>query len=265
MPEPVVKKEVIVIRGCERKVIADSVVVEAPLAIYLGGQKLVTLLCTPENRKSLALGYLRSGGLIGSLEEVASVRLLEKGAAVEVELKGKGVPGDQFCTGHTVASGGMGGALIGDLQEAGDTAPVPPGNLSVRAEVIGSLMASLQERAAIFKVTGGMHSAALADNREPILFFEDIGRHNAVDKIIGECLLQGVFLQDKMLLCSGRLGSEILLKAARVQLPLIASRAAPTSLSIDLAAALNITLVGFVRDGRLNVYTHPERVEGSAF
>lgn len=261
MPELVEKKEVTVIRGRERKVIADQVVVEAPLTIYLGGQKLVTLLCTPEKRKSLALGYLRSCGLIGSLDEVAAVRLLEKGEAVEIELKHKSVTLEQPCAEGTVTPGGTRGALL-DLRQAGGTAPVPPGKLSVKAEVIGSLMASLQERAAIFKITGGMHSAALADNRDLLLFFEDIGRHNAIDKIIGECLLQGVPLEEKMLVCSSRLGSEILLKAARVQLPLIASRAAPTSLSIELAHALNITLVGFVRDGRLNVYTHPKRVEG---
>lgn len=260
MAELITKKEVTVIRGRERKVIADQVVVETTLAIYLDGHKLVTLLCTPEKRKSLALGYLYSGGLIRSLDDISAVRLVEQGAAVEVELKDKGLSVEQLSSQCTITTGGMRGTLFYDLQEARQTPPVPPGNFSVSASAISTLMDSLQESAEIFKVTGGMHSAALADERELIFYFEDIGRHNAVDKIIGECLCQRVSLGDKMILCSGRLGSEILFKAARMQLPFVASRAAPTSLSIELADALNITMVGFVREGRLNVYTHPERV-----
>ena len=121
-------------------------------------------------------------------------------------------------------------------------------------------MHDLQERALIFRATGGMHSAALADREGLIIFYEDIGRHNAVDKIVGESLLRGISLKEKILLCSGRLGSEILLKAAQLQLPLLISRAAPTTLSIELAEALNITLIGFVREGRMNIYSHPHRV-----
>jgi FdhD protein len=121
-------------------------------------------------------------------------------------------------------------------------------------------MRSLQDKAAMFKETGGVHSAAVADLDRIIFFCEDIGRHNAVDKIAGQCLVDGVSLEDKVLITSGRLSSEMLLKAAKLQLPLLISRSAPTSLSIELAEALNITLVGFVRGRRMNIYTHAWRV-----
>lgn len=260
LPELIARKEVTVIRGGERKVNADAVVVEAPLEIYLQGRKLVTLLCTPEKRKSLALGFLRSGGLIGSLDDVAGIRLSKGGEAVEVELKEKGAA--QFSPERIVTSGGIGGQALHDPRMARRLPPVPPGGSPISAERIGALMSSLQERALIFRATGGMHSAALADRGGLLVFSEDIGRHNAVDKIIGESLLQGIPLPGKMLVCSGRLGSEILLKAARMQLPLLISKAAPTTLSIELAEALNITLIGFVRQGRMNIYSHPGRVQG---
>lgn len=261
MQELTAKKKVTVIQDNERSVTGDEVVVEAPLTICLNGQKLVTLLCTPEKRESLALGFLRSGGLLGSLDEVAGVRVSEDGDAVEVELKNKGNPVEQLYGKRTITSGGGRGTVFCSAQDALRSPPVPGEGISIKAEEIGSLMSSLQERALIFKATGGVHSAALADTREIIIFCEDIGRHNAVDKIIGECLLRGISMNDKALVCSGRLGSEIMLKAAQLQLPLLISRAAPTTLSIELAEVLNITLIGFVRGRRMNIYTHPCRVK----
>jgi len=261
VPQLTMKKEITVIRDGERSAVGDEVVVEAPLTIYLNGQELVTLLCTPDKKESLALGFLRSGGLLSSLDEVAGVRMSEDGNAVEVTLKNKSNLVEQLYGKHTITSGGGKGVVFFSALDVVPGPPVPEGGISITAEEICSLMSSLQESAAIFKATGGVHSAALADTRKIIIFCEDIGRHNAVDKIIGQSLLQGIPLHDKVLVCSGRLGSEILLKAAKLQLPLLISRAAPTTLSIELAESLNITLVGFVRDRRMNIYTHPHRVK----
>lgn len=260
MPGPIARKKVTVIREGARRITDDMVVVEAPLEIYLNGQKLVTLLCTPEKRESLALGFLRSEGLIRTLDEVERVCLAREGGAVEIELKGRDAPAEPHRGGRMITSGGIGGTALLNSREARHLPPVPADGFTINAAVISALMHDLQERALIFKATGGMHSAALADREGLIIFYEDIGRHNAVDKIVGESLLRGLSLKEKMLLCSGRLGSEILLKAAQLQLPLLISRAAPTTLSIELAKALNITLIGFVREGRMNIYSHPHRV-----
>jgi FdhD protein len=108
-----------------------------------------------------------------------------------------------------------------------------------------------------------VHSAALADSEKIIFFYEDIGRHNAIDKIIGECLLGSVSTDDKIIVTSGRLSSEVLLKAAKLKIQLLISRSAPTSLSVEIAETLNITLVGFVRGQRMNIYSHAWRVIGN--
>ena len=134
------------------------------------------------------------------------------------------------------------------------------GDLKISAGKIWFLMESLEERAELFKSTGCVHSAALADQEQILCFFEDIGRHNAIDKIIGECLLAGIPTDDKIIVSSGRLSSEILLKAAKLKIQLLVSRAAPTSLCIELAESLNVTLAGFVRGKRTNIYTHGWRI-----
>lgn len=255
-------KEVVRIEDGAKSACRDRVAVEAPLAIILNGQKLVTLLCTPEKQKSLALGFLRSGGLLTSLDELLRLELSGDGTFIEVELTGA-VPVEKVHRKSTITPGGGRGVLFFNVEEGLRGSPVPGEGLSLQVEEISSLMDSLQERSRIFKATGGTHSAALADAGGLIIYCEDIGRHNAVDKIIGECLLRGIPVEDKALVCSGRLSSEILLKAARLRLPLLLSRAAPTTLSIELAEALNITLIGFVRGRRMNIYTHPHRVKGS--
>ena len=118
----------------------------------------------------------------------------------------------------------------------------------------------LEERSSTFRLTGGVHSAALADQNGIICMYEDIGRHNAVDKVLGYAFLNEINTEDKCLLLSGRVASEILIKAARAHIPVVLSRTAPTGLTIDLAEELNITVVGFARGDRFSVYSHPERV-----
>lgn len=241
----------------------DRVVSEAPLTIYLNGVELVTLLCTPEKMDRLALGFLRSEGFLNSMGEVTGVRLREEEGLVEVELKGESGLAEKIYGKRTISSGCGKGTVFFSALDSLRSKPVT-GRLKLSAEQVLLLMGRLQERAVLFKATGGAHSAALAEPRDILLFCEDIGRHNAVDKIVGECLLQGIPLEDKLLISSGRLSSEILLKAAKLQIQVLISRAAPTALSVDLAESLNITLVGFVRGKRMNIYTHDWRIDTAA-
>ena len=118
----------------------------------------------------------------------------------------------------------------------------------------------MQDKALLFKSTGGVHSAAIAERDQILFYSEDIGRHNAVDKIVGECILKDISLEDKILLTSGRISSEIVIKGAKLGLPLIVSRSAPTSLAVELARETGITLVGFARGKRLNIYSHSVRI-----
>lgn len=261
MAELTARKEITVIRDGERRLSGDDVVVEAPLTIYLNGKELVTLLCTPEKIESLALGFLRSEGLLSSLDDVTGLRLRDDRGAVEVELKNKSGLLEKLYGRRTITSGCGKGTVFFSALDALRSSPVRGDTVSLTAGEIHSLMGELQERSLLFKATGGVHSAALAGSGKILLFCEDIGRHNAVDKIIGECLQQRITMEDKALVCSGRLSSEILLKAAKLRLPVLISRAAPTTLSIELAESLNITLVGFVRGRRMNIYTHSYRVK----
>ncbi len=257
------KKIITVIRDGERLNVVDDVIAEAQLTIRLDGREWARLLCTPEKMESLALGYLFSRGCFTSLDDVAEMRLLGEGLAVEVELKGGSAP----AAGEAHGGGGSGPGW--------GRAPVFPGAfgvrhrqtaaedaLSITAGEIHSFMEEMQARASLFKATGGAHSAALAGKGGILLFCEDVSRHNAVDKVVGESLQRGISMENKALLCSFRISLEILLKGAGRRLPLFISRAAPTSLSIEKADALDITLVGFVRGRRMNVYTHPYRVKG---
>jgi FdhD protein len=238
---------------------ADRVVIETPLTIYLNGAELITLLCTPAQMDRLALGFLRSEGFLSSMDELAGLRLRADEGLVEVELKNRSALAEKIYGKRTIASGCGKGTVFFSALDALRSRPVA-GNITVRAAQALALMQSMQDRAHLFKATGGVHGAALADPERILFFCEDIGRHNAVDKIAGECLLQGISLEDKILLSSGRLSSEILLKAAKLRLPVLISRAAPTSLSVELAESFNITLVGFARGRRMNIYAHPWRI-----
>lgn len=255
-----VERQVTVIRDGMKETVPDPVTVEAPLTIFLNGEELVTLLCTPEKMDLLALGFLRSEGLLSSLDEIAELRLKEEEGLVEVELKGAGGLAERLYGRRTITSGCGKGTVFFHALDALRSRPVT-GNLKLPAPKVWELMRALQDKAVLFKETGGAHSAAAADREKIIYFCEDIGRHNAVDKIAGQSLVENVSLEDKVLITSGRLSSEILLKAAKLRLPVLLSRSAPTSLSIELAEALNITLVGFVRGRRMNIYTHGRRID----
>lgn len=249
------------IREGRREELDDRVVVEAPVTIYLNGNELVTLLCTPEKIDRLALGFLKSEGLIKEAGEVISVNVRREEGLVEVELKNRADLAEKLFGKRTITSGCGKGTIFFNVLDSLRSEPIK-GKLTITAEKALELMEELQRRAELFKATGGVHSAALADGEKLLFFFEDIGRHNAIDKIIGECLLSGVDTEDKIFVSSGRLSSEILLKAAKMKIQLLLSRAAPTSLCIDLADNLNITLAGFVRGKRLNLYTHGWRIPG---
>lgn len=238
--------------------IADPVIREAPLTIYLNGQELVTLLCTPELADMLAVGFLRSEGLIRDYEDISSLRVDEGEGFVFVETKG-GQLAEKLYGKRTITSGCGKGTIFFSVLDSLKMDPVQS-TLCISYSQVINLSISLQEKATLFKQTGGVHSAALCTPTTAIYFCEDIGRHNAVDKIIGLCLKEKVIIADKVLVTSGRISSEILVKTARLGIPLLISRAAPTTLSIELAEKLGITLIGFVRGRRFNVYSHPERV-----
>jgi FdhD protein len=136
-----------------------------------------------------------------------------------------------------------------------------PLNFTISPEKILALMKKFQKSSLEFKKTGGVHSAALCNEKEILIFKDDIGRHNAVDKVIGEGIISEIDFTDKIILTSGRISSEILLKTNRCKIQIVASFSAPTDQSVRIARELNITLAGFVRGNRMNIYSGEERIK----
>ncbi|HHX75462.1 MAG TPA: formate dehydrogenase accessory sulfurtransferase FdhD, partial [Firmicutes bacterium] len=221
-----------------RHEIEDVVIREAPLTIYLNGEEFVTLLYTPEWAEMLAIGFLRSEGLIRNFAEIQSLRFDEEQGIVFVETADNFVAGKLYGK-RTVTSGCGKGTVFYHVLDALKGNPVTAES-KIGAEEIRQMMRQVQERAELFRQTGGIHSAALGDGKDLLYFCEDIGRHNAVDKLIGFCLRDGIDLRDKVLLTSGRVSSEILVKTAKAGIPFLVSRSAPTTLSIELAEVLGI-------------------------
>lgn len=242
-----------------RETIVDDVVEEYPVTIFLNDNELVTLLCTPEKLDYLALGFLRSEGFLEHKDQLSSLNVdMEKGI-VQVKIKGDTSLPEKLYGRRTITTGCGKGTTFFNAWDSLKSRTAHQG-LTVSLTTLHTLMGSLQAKAEVFRKTGGVHSAALAERDSLLFFCEDVGRHNALDKIVGECLWKEVNMSDKILISSGRLSSEMLLKAAKLQIPVLASRSAPTALGIDLAASVGITLVGFVRGKRATVYTCPERI-----
>lgn len=233
---------------------STAVPMEMALTIFLDGTELVTILCTPTKLNCLVLGFLYSEGIISGMSDVASMRVCEEDSLADVKLS---KPGYTPPARRTLASGCGGGVSFATEMQKLES------KLTVKPEEMLSLMKQLNEKAELYRFSGGVHTSALCDNSSVLVVAEDIGRHNTLDKIAGECLLIKLPTADKLLLTTGRISSEMLSKAVRMRAPIIVSRSSPTDRSISLAEKLGITLIGYVRGNRLSVYSHEERLQRS--
>lgn len=238
--------------------IEEVVTREFPLTIILNDRELVTLLCSPKDMDYLAVGFLYSEGLVNDRSEVKSVLVDDQRGVVRVEVSGESLDTGEQVFKRLITSGCGRGASFYSMADVKH--PGVDSKITVNADEVLALMKEFQHRSELFRATGGVHSAALCDNKHIIVFNEDIGRHNAIDKIFGQCLMKDIPTNDRMIVTSGRISSEILLKVAKRNIPILISKSAPTNLGIGLANNLGVTLIGFVRGQRMNVYTHPARV-----
>jgi FdhD protein len=239
--------------------IEDSVARELPLTIILNNQELVTLLCSPANLKYLAIGFLFSEGLLKGKEQIRRITVDNRRGVVRVETEGGEEPAGDTLFKRFITSGCGRGATFYNAVDAQGQWTVES-QIKISTLEVLALVSEFQHRSQIYRATGGVHSVALCDTKRIIIFGEDIGRHNAVDKILGECVLNDITTDDRMIIASGRVSSEIVLKIARRNVPIIASKSAPTDLGVRLANDLGVTLIGFVRGRRMNVYTHSGRI-----
>jgi len=240
--------------------VEDVVVRESPLTIILNDQELATLLCTPADLKHLAIGFLFSEGLVKGRDRIRKVMVDERVGVVRVEADGIEDTGGNAVFKRFITSGCGRGASFYSAADVQGRIKVDS-RLEITASEILALVRGFQGRSTLYRATGGVHSAALCDTRGILLFSEDIGRHNAIDKIFGQCIWADIVTDDRIVITSGRISSEILIKVARRNIPMIVSKSAPTNLGLNLATDLGVTLVGFARGKRMNVYTHDWRVK----
>jgi FdhD protein len=243
------------VRRIEREGVADEVAVEEPLEIRVDGEPLAVTMRTPGHDEELALGFLHGEGLIDAARPAGPTPDFAAGV-VEVAGPLRYRPAARRF--YTTSSCGVCGK--GALEEVALLAPALGAGPVVAREMLAQLPERMRQPA--FERTGGLHAAALFDASGRLcLVREDVGRHNALDKLIGRALRDGLVPLSELIVCvSGRLAFELVQKVALAGAPILVGVGAPTSLAIDLAADRQITLAGFARHGAVNVYTHPQRV-----
>jgi len=229
------------------------VVAEMPFSIRVNGRELATMMCTPVKLRELTLGFLAFERFIDSIDDVKSIEVDEEEGEAHVELNKPLIQIER-----RVFTSGCGGGITFHL----DIHDYPPIRTSRVLDplTIPGLIEKLTAAAVLYRQSRGIHTAALSDGEELIAVAEDVGRHNALDKLRGETLEKRIDTRDLILVGTGRISSEMLRKAARMNVPFVVSRTSPTSLSIAVAKRLGITLVGYARPGRFTVYSHPENL-----
>jgi len=265
---PIVELPVLTYRGGRTHIGPDPVVIEEPLEIRLAGEPFQVLMRLPGWEKELALGFLFTEGIVHNLAEVLTLHFCGTATdptlppnVVDVTLVPEALArrGRQHLE---VAYSSCGLCAKEALAEIRRQVPPIAAELTLTPEQLLALMARLPEAQPVFARTGGTHAAALATPDGAVFISaEDVGRHNALDKVIGRALMEKRPLGEMVALLSGRLSFEMALKATRAGIPLLAGVSAPTNLAVHLAQELNLTLVGFARQDRYNLYTHPHRLK----
>ena len=233
--------------------IERNVVQETPLALEVNGRELATLVASPHRLNFLVAGFLRLQGFIHSLDDLQTLGICAEQGQARVRIRGEVPEGLK----PTLTSG-CGTGITFELAQAKPGASSSAARFS--AEQIFALMRELAQRADNYRSHGGIHSAAVGDGQSLLLFAEDLGRHNTLDRIAGEALFRGIDLAGKMLVTSGRISTEMVAKAARLGIALIASRTSPTALAVRMAEAAGITLIGYLRGESFELFCHPQRL-----
>ncbi|MBL7131022.1 MAG: formate dehydrogenase accessory sulfurtransferase FdhD [Candidatus Omnitrophica bacterium] len=236
----------------------DIVIEEIPLTIYLNDKELLTLSCSPDNLKELSIGFLFSVGLVKKFKEIKDIIIDSQKWASYVTLRNNDYP-SEFLFKRLYTSGCGRGAIFYNALDQMHRKQIV-NDFKISDQKIFELMKSFEKKSVTYRKTGGVHSAALSDSKDILIFKEDIGRHNAIDKVIGEALMRNLSIKDLIVLTSGRISSDVMFKIQKMDSCLVISRSAPTDQAVKLAKSWNVTLVGFARGQRMNVYTAKERV-----
>ncbi len=237
----------------------DTIVREIPLTIYYNKEEIVTVLCSPSQVEELSLGFLLTEGFIRQQKELFSLQYEPEKNLIWIEGQSRSVQKQLMSKRFLSACCGKSRSSFYFANDASLAKP-QTSTIRISLEEAYSYIDYLSTHLPIFQTTGGVHSGGIARNGEVLMSSYDIGRHNVFDKLFGQAFRSGIDLSDHVIFFSGRISSEILLKVAKMNIPIVIARSAPTDLALNLASDLQITVVGFARQNRLNIYTHPERI-----
>lgn len=237
----------------------DIVVTEIPLTVQLNNKELATLLSSSHERKELVVGFLANEGFIKQKSDIQKLIIDEREGIAWVETADKESKAENLFLKRYITS--CCGRARPNFYFANDalTAKHVTSSFAMSGKKILELMGCIETE--IFVKTGGVHGGAICDAQEAIHVTHDTGRHNVLDKLYGWGIMSDLVFDDKCIVFSGRTSSEIILKVSKMGVPILASRSAPMGLAIDLAQELGVTLIGFIRNGRMNIYTYPERIK----
>jgi FdhD protein len=235
------------VRGGRSSEVVGEVVREQPLTVYVNGEKFLTLLCSPIDLEALVIGYLWMEKVIAGRADIVALEVSAVDGRADVTLGGPvTLPSERILT------SGCGGGITFRIDHR--LFPSLHSAVTVSAGQLADGMKQLFQAAQHYRRSRGIHGAALFDGERLLRVAEDVGRHNAVDKLKGHALLEGIDTVDRILLSTGRISSEMLLKAVRMGVPVVASRTSPTEMAVALAEQLNVTVCGYVRPDALNLY-----------
>jgi FdhD protein len=242
-----------------KKLVDESVAIESPVNLFVNDEYVITLLATPQFERELALGWLFCEGVISTLDEVSEVVETEDAIRVTIDHpiereKLQVVSVSRLLTTACGLSASKFMRIIGEK-----LSKIVESDYKVKAENLIQMVKTL-DLGRLFQATGALHVAALFENEKLIAFAEDVGRHNTVDKVVGIAIQKRVEFPNTVLVSSGRQPADMVLKAARMGIPIVASKAAPIRSGIITAEKNGLTLVCFIRDDRMNVYTYPSRI-----
>ncbi len=259
--EPSIITEVGAIKVKEGKStpISDTVVLEYPFTLHINGEQYVTLVCSPQHLEEMVYGLLFSDNIIHGMEDVEDLSVVQDKGLARIQLRDR-LDDRKKHRGRRVITSGCGKSTVFyNVEDLVTQRPIRS-DVTVTPEVIQEIMKAFDKSSGIYFSTGGTHSCALCKEDAILFFASDIGRHNALDKCVGYLLKNAIEPDGCYVVSSGRLSSEMVYKCMRAGIGVVASRSATTKLAIEVADQVGMTLIGFVRGRRMNVYTHPERI-----
>ncbi|MBO8143777.1 MAG: formate dehydrogenase accessory sulfurtransferase FdhD [Thermodesulfobacterium sp.] len=250
--KPVIHQKVLKVKNGEVLSLEDILATEAKIKIIINDKEIIILSATPLHIKELVTGFIFTEEIVKTNWCPEEIKIIEEDKEIRVKIYS-----EDFLE---LSKKNLTSGCVSSFTFINELPKKYEDSFKIDIEKLFSLFKDFQKKSELYKSTGCIHCAALADSENIIFLAEDIGRHNAVDKVIGYALLNEITLRNKVLLISGRISSEMVLKAGKWKIPVIVSRSAPTSLAITLAEKIGLTVIGFLRGKRCNIYTHSQRV-----